>query len=354
MNISEILNCLELQAFRPVIDGFTKEPTSGEDGLDDFDNDDWRVRSLAVRDLIRLGDKSCEDIVRMLSHDSPNVRTLAATALGILEAEQALDALYRLLEEGATSLDRCQAAISIGQIGHSDSIPILKKRTSEEDQRDALSQLSIALDQIQKHDGDQRSLKAAYFDLDEITFRSAGQNDAVSTFTLPDVDGGTWSTEQFSGKKIVLLWVFADWCPVCHHEFHDLITFKDEFADLGVELATVECHDVYRSQVMAGLRPKPHYWFSDRFADLSYGKRWWPHLMDFGGAVGARFGVDPLTFAVHSEWVNRPSTIVIDENGRVEFAYHGTYWGDRPSVTELIEMLSSNTFDYEHANRKRR
>ena len=49
---------------------------------------------------------------------------------------------------------------------------------------------------------------------------------------------------------------------------------------------------------------------------------WWPHLLD--RAVGAQYGVDPLAFAVHAEYINRPSTVIVDPEGIVRFAYYGT------------------------------
>ena len=88
--------------------------------------------------------------------------------------------------------------------------------------------------------------------------------------------------------------------------------------------------------------------------DLNYGeRRWWPHLIDYGGGTGAGLGVDPMTFAVHSEYINRPSTIVIDESGVLAMAYHGTFWGDRPTIAETIEMLRTKNYGFQHPERSR-
>jgi len=63
------------------------------------------------------------------------------------------------------------------------------------------------------------------------------------------------------------------------------------------------------------------------------------------------YGVDPMAYAVHAEYINRPASIIIGPDGRVRFAYYGTYWGDRPSIEQLLEMIREQTFDFEHPKR---
>jgi peroxiredoxin len=334
----------------------TVEPSSGEAGLDDFANDDWKVRSLACRDLVRAGLEQADQLVTLLGDTVMEVRYLAALALGVLEERSAREDLERLLLSDEASTVRSQAAISLGQLGDEGSRGILERLASEDDHRDVAPQCRIAANRITRHGEDQSRLREAFLNLDESQFRSLEKGDRISHLVLPDVDGNRWSLEDHLGKRrVVLLWVFADWCPVCHHEFHDLISFHDAFEGLGVELATVECHDSYRCRVMAGREPKPEYWFSRKMPPIQYGdERWWPHLMDFAGAQGARLGVDPLCFAVHSEFVNRPSTVVIDPDGTIRMAYHGTFWGDRPTIEELLGLLRADSFEFKHPKRARR
>lgn len=51
-----------------------------------------------------------------------------------------------------------------------------------------------------------------------------------------------------------------------------------------------------------------------------------------------------MTFVVHSEWINRPSVVIVDKEGVVRFSYYGTFWGDRPSMHELLEMVRSGNY----------
>jgi hypothetical protein len=33
--------------------------------------------------------------------------------------------------------------------------------------------------------------------------------------------------------------------------------------------------------------------------------------------------------------------VIVDKEGVARFAYHGTFWGDRPSIHQLLEMVRS-------------
>jgi hypothetical protein len=131
-----------------------------------------------------------------------------------------------------------------------------------------------------------------------------------------------------------------------------LIELRKEFETAGIQVFTLECHDLFPCRVMVGKELEPKYWFSKTSFKDSYTKNiWWPHLVDRAGAVGAEYGVQPMSFVVHSEWINRPSVVIVDKEGVARFAYYGTFWGDRPSIHELLEMVRSG--DYRFAAPKR-
>lgn len=54
---------------------------------------------------------------------------------------------------------------------------------------------------------------------------------------------------------------------------------------------------------------------------------------------------------LHAEWINRPSTFVIDQGGIVHLAYRGTFWGDRPSIEATLDMVVTGRYEYEHPKR---
>ncbi len=116
---------------------------------------------------------------------------------------------------------------------------------------------------------------------------------------------------------------------------------------------TLETHDRYRARVMVGKEMDPDYWFAEEsFQEVYTDRIWWPHLRDNAGAVGAVHGVDPMAFAVHSEYINRPAVFLVDPQGVIRFAYRGTYWGDRPSIHEILKMIENRTFEFTHPERR--
>ncbi|MBI1390598.1 MAG: redoxin domain-containing protein [bacterium] len=274
-------------------------------------------------------------------------------ALGIRKAQSAAPSLERLLREDPEPIVRAYAAMALGQILSKDSIILLRDRLTSDSHRDVRHQCELAIGQIERGLGATPDLRQSFVELDESTFESLRVGSPAPPFVLDDTEGQSRSLDELrNGQWIVLIWVFADWCPVCHGEFRELMELRDAYEQAGVRVATVETHDTWRGRVMVGKEIEPGYWFAkEAFKEAYTNKIWWPHLLDRAGAVGAAYGVDPMAFAVHGEFINRPTTVIIDPDGIVRFAYYGTYWGDRPSIEQTLEMIKSNTFDFEHPSR---
>jgi len=332
---------------------FTVDRNLDKDGIADLDNQDWRVRLLAVRDLVRAGDDAVDAIVAGLSDEHVHVRYVSVMALGVLKAPQAVPALERTLKEDDQTVVRSQAAIALGQINEQAALKALGDRLANDPSKDVRHQCELSIDQIKKGRGATEALRTAYVKLDPKTFETVKVNQPAPEFTLNDTESRPHNPiEQRGDDWIVLIWVFADWCPVCHGEFRELIELREQFKQQGVKVYTIEAHDMYRARVMVGKEVDPEYWFAEQsFQDTYTRKIWWPHLIDHAGAVGATYGVDPLAYAVHAEYINRPATIILDPQGRVRFAYYGTYWGDRPSIEKTLEMIRDEEFSFVHPDR---
>lgn len=343
--------------FHPLNDEqtFTNDRNLQEHGIADLDDADWRVRLLAIRDLVRLLPDSAVEVADGLSDDDPHVRQIAAAALGIAREESAVSPLKNSLAEDDDPLVRSQAAMSLGQMESQGSLDLLRERRKSDPSRDVRHQCELAIDQIQKRLGATQEQWEAFRTLDATTFETVQVGQPAPDFSLADPDGNQWRLKQSRGKDwVVLIWIFADWCPVCHGEFRELIEMHEEFKQAGVQVATLECHDRYRCRVMVGKELEPEYWFSKQSFKEAYTQSiWWPHLSDLAGAVGAMYGVDPMCFAVHAEYINRPSTVIIDPDGVVRFAYYGTFWGDRPSIRQTLEMIQQQDFEFKHPQRRR-
>ncbi len=322
-------------------------------GIADLNDTDWSVRLLAVRDLVRAGADKTDEIILGLKDASVFIRQASAMALGILRAQSAIPSLEHVVREDENTIVRAQAVIALGQIESEGSLDLLRKKLKEDPSRDVRHQCELAIDQIKKKMGTTPEQLNAFLNLDEALFEIAGVGSSAPNFHLEDTDGKTWKLNDFRNKKwVVLIWVFADWCPVCHGEFHDLMKIQGEFEEAGIKVFTVETHDRYRGRVMVGKELDPDYWFSDESFQKAYTEQiHWPHLLDRAGAVGAMYGVDPLAFAVHAEYINRPTTVIIDRDGIIRFLYQGTYWGDRPTIEQTLDMIKNEGFSFVHPKR---
>ncbi|WP_417750250.1 redoxin domain-containing protein [Rosistilla oblonga] len=332
---------------------FTSDRVLAKHGVSDLANDDWKVRLLAIRDLTRSLPQQLDAVVAGLEHNDPHVRQIAAAALGIARQKEAASALQRVLEADPMALVRSQAAMSLGQLESVESLELLRQFFERDKSRDVRHQCELAIDQIEKRLGATEAQLAAFRALDEASFEQVQVGQLAPDFTLSDSEGNPWQLSRAgNGKWTVLIWIFADWCPVCHGEFKELMSMKKEFDEANAVVATIECHDLYRCRLMVGKEKDAAYWFSKTSFQQKYLRSvWWPHLSDLAGRVGAQYGVDPMSFAVHAEYVNRPSTIIIDPEGRVRLTYYGTFWGDRPSLHETLEMIKSEEFGFEHPRR---
>ncbi len=351
--VGDILQRVRDHAFHPVRDGFTYDRHLDKQGVASLGDRDWRVRTLALRDLARLGRSAVPPLIDHLEADDWHVRYVSAKALGFLGDLAAAAPLQSTLKEGSHSVVRSQAALSLGQLGAESTLPLLD-RLADRGGRDVAHQCEVAAHRIRYEQPIGSDVAKAYAQLDPETFERVEVGKPAPDFSLRDTQGRRWRLSDFRGRKpVVLLWIFADWCPVCHHEFDALIQQADAWAELDVKLFTVECHDRFRCRLMTGeVGLRPSYWFKDEAPQGLYAEQvWWPHLVDPAGKVGATYGVDPLAFVVHSEPINRPATIVVDKEGVVRFAYYGTYWGDRPSIERIRRMVETGDYELVHPDR---
>lgn len=357
ISVSQVLQGVGEHDFNPLNDdkSLTIDRTFKKAGIPDLNDNDWRVRLLGVRDLVRNGTDSVDEILGGLTNSNENVRQVSAMALGILKSKDAVAGLERLARKDSVAVVRSQAVIALGQIESEGSLELLNKMLEDDPSRDVVHQCELAIDQIEKQMGTTDKQLSAFLSLDETTFKTVQVGGIAAGFDLQDTEGKSWKLSDFRGKEwVVLIWVFADWCPVCHGEFHDLMDIQDEFEKEGIRVFTIETHDLYRGRVMVGKELEPDYWFAkESFKDDYTDRIQWPHLLDRAGAVGAMYGIDPLAFAVHAEYINRPTTVIVDKEGIVQLLYQGTYWGDRPTIEKTLDMIRKQDFAFEHPNRRK-
>jgi len=223
-NTDEVFSELANHNFHPLNqDGsMTKDRNLQKDGIANLNDTDWKVRLLAVRDLIYAGKTDVEEILPGLEHASLFVRHATAKALGIIKAIRAIPALEKVVENDPVAVVRSQAVIALGQMEAQQSLELLQKTLKEDLSKDVRHQCELAIYQIKNKMGVTDKNLNAWLELDETTFETVQPGDAAPDFVLEDTEGKPWLLSSFRNKNwVVLIWVFADWCPVCHGEFHD-------------------------------------------------------------------------------------------------------------------------------------
>jgi len=350
--VDQIFDQVRRHDFHPIKDGFTYDKNLDEHGVADLNDRDWEVRTFAARDLVKQGDMIGDNLTEALNDPNEHVRHIAAKVLGIIKYGAGVESLTNTLLNDDHEVVRAQAAVSLWQIGDKRALEALKKSHENDESKDVRHQAELAIHALENGYSATDELKKTYKNIDESSYDSVEVGKKAPDFSLPDTDGNEWRlSDQIGEKPIVLIWIFADWCPVCHNEFSELIEMREELKD-DIAFATLECHDEYPARVMVGKEFEPEYWFSDEsFYDEYARKIWWPHLVDRAGLVGTEYGVQPMAFTVHAEWINRPAVVIIDEEGIVRYTYYGTYWGDRPTIHDIKEMIETGEYNFESSDK---
>ena len=136
--VSEVFARVRTHKFHPLNEdnSFTMDRNLMVNGIADLNNDDWRIRLLAVRDLVGAGTKDVNEIKKGLIDESVHVRQVTAMALGILGAQSAIGDLEQIVGEDKSVMVRSQAVIALGQIESKNSLKLLREKLTNDPSRD--------------------------------------------------------------------------------------------------------------------------------------------------------------------------------------------------------------------------
>ena len=188
------------------------DANTGSRGVEDLTDQGWRVRTLAIRDLVRLGPENAASLTAGLQDQNRHVRHVCVAALGILGVQDAGKDLLALLTDDPDPIVRTQAAQALGQIGYEQAVPTLEKIAAQDQNGNVKHRAGLALNRLKEGALSDPELVSAWAGLDEKTFKQVEVGKPAPDFDLKDTDGKTWRLSTFKNKKTVLLiWVLADW-----------------------------------------------------------------------------------------------------------------------------------------------
>lgn len=147
------------------------------------------------------------------------------------------------------------------------------------------------------------------------------EGEPAPSLELPSLAGGTVSLEELRGK-VVLLNIWATWCPPCVKEMPSMQRVYEEHRDRGLEILAVAVDDEPGVRQPDGRIEGLVSDFVDRFG-LTF-----PVVVDPTGETERRFDTDYL-----------PTTFLIDRQGRIRVReVGGRFWDEEPYI-DMVESL---------------
>lgn len=151
------------------------------------------------------------------------------------------------------------------------------------------------------------------------------KGELAPSLELPSLEGGTLSLEELRGK-VVLLNVWATWCPPCVKEMPSMQRVYDNYRADGLEILAVAVDDQPGIRQPDGRIEGLVSEFVDRLS-LTF-----PIAIDPTGRTERRFDTEYL-----------PTTYLIDREGRIRVKeVGGRFWDEEPYIDMVISLLEED------------
>jgi cytochrome c biogenesis protein CcmG, thiol:disulfide interchange protein DsbE len=151
--------------------------------------------------------------------------------------------------------------------------------------------------------------------------RPVAAGDLAPELRLPLLDGDTASLADYRGK-VVMLNIWATWCPPCVTELPSMQRVYETFADQGLEILAVAVDALPGERQADGRVVGVVSEFADRFG-LTF-----PVALDPTGGTERLLEVNYL-----------PTTFLIDREGRIRVREVGGRYWDAETNIQMIEAL---------------
>jgi DsbE subfamily thiol:disulfide oxidoreductase len=141
--------------------------------------------------------------------------------------------------------------------------------------------------------------------------RAPARPHEAPSFVLPDLTGKVTRMEDFRGK-VVLLNLWATWCPPCVEEMPTLEALSKKMAGRDFMLLAIS-----QDETPSNVKP----WIQNHGFTF-------PVLLDARGQVGADLGI-----------TGYPETFIVDRNGRIVHHHVGYRNWMEPGIVAALERL---------------
>lgn len=286
----------------------------------------WKARMTALTRLARLGASATPILVGGLEDRDEEIRNLSSQALGYFGDRSAVPRLDRAIREDPSTTVRIYSAISRGSIEgdfpQELATEILKKDPS------SMVRARLELARNRAASQDTSALREAFASYDLGLMDTARIGQPAPDFRLTDLSGAPCSLSDYRGKKdVVLVFVYGVTCFFCTGQAANLRHKLPEFEAAGVQVLVVEANESYRVSATA------------KESNLEQGDPRLKLLLDPAHVAAATYGV--AMQMNHIEWLNRPSTFLIDRQGILRTSFLSKGPADRPTADQLLAEIRS-------------
>jgi peroxiredoxin len=148
---------------------------------------------------------------------------------------------------------------------------------------------------------------------------------------LEDYDGKKLSSDDWKGEKRLVIFYRGNWCPICTAQVKELTDFEKQFDELGVKITLISPQSHEKSRNHA------------KRVGMNF-----DFLVDVDNRAAKALGILhenglPTGFQVlgYETDVPKPTTFVLDENGKVIFADLTTNYRLRTKPEDILEALKA-------------
>jgi peroxiredoxin len=177
--------------------------------------------------------------------------------------------------------------------------------------------------------------------------KSLKPNDTAPTFTITDVNGDTINLTAYKGKKVLLNFYRSVGCPVCNLYFHGIQGFSDTLKQKNVVIISIyESPATAMKKYLEGenfysvmIPDSTEQLYNLYKVQLSWWKMFKSNFTGTYGKIrkGYKLYHQKIKYDAHLNRIG--ADFLIDENGKLIFAYYGKYFGDHISIEDLRKYL---------------
>ncbi|MGB1317373.1 MAG: peroxiredoxin family protein, partial [Flavobacteriales bacterium] len=170
---------------------------------------------------------------------------------------------------------------------------------------------------------------AWYSDLGDRTKEKIKEGKRLPKIRLEDYDGNALTSEDWKGQKRLVIFYRGNWCPICTAQVKELEDFENDFKELGVRITLISPQSHQKSKNHA------------KRVGMDY-----DFLVDVDNKAAKALGILhenglPTGFQAlgYETDVPKPTTFVLDEDGKVIFADLTTNYRLRTQPKDIVGAL---------------